>query len=129
MKIICIGRIKENFMEKSIKKKSKNIEIIELKNEKISSNPNISEIKKVIEIEGENILKKIQRDYVVALCVEGKEVTLEEFERIKSKNPTFIIGGSYGLSEQVKNRADEKISFSKMTFPHQLMRLVLVESL
>ena len=112
-------------------------EVIELNDEKIPQNPSLAECNKVIEAEGEQILKKINKDsYIIALCVEGKSLTSEEFAQKFSKitlagksSITFIIGGSLGLSESIKKLSDFKLSFSSFTFPHQLMRLILTEQI
>lgn len=102
-----------------------------------NNNPNGAEISEVIEAEGERILKKIGAgDYAVAMCIEGKQLSSEELSAmldnaaITGKSTVdFIIGGSYGLSNKVKNRADFKLSMSKMTFPHQMARMVLSEQI
>ena len=111
---------------------------LRLTEEKIrNNNPNEAEISEVIEAEGERILKKIGAgDYAVAMCIEGKQLSSEELSAmldnaaITGKSTVdFIIGGSYGLSNKVKNRADFKLSMSKMTFPHQMARMVLSEQI
>jgi 23S rRNA (pseudouridine1915-N3)-methyltransferase len=136
IKIICVGNIKEEFFRDAIEEYKKRltrytkIEIIEVKD--IS----YDDIDKSINLEGIEILKHIDsKDYVITLEIEGKELSSEEFaekiESIQSINPniTFVIGGSYGLSENVKERSNYKLSFSKMTFPHQLFRIVLLEQI
>ena len=136
IKIICVGNIKEEFFRDAIEEYKKRltrytkIEIIEVKD--IS----YDDIDKSINLEGIEILKHIDsKDYVITLEIEGKELSSEEFaekiESIQSINPniTFVIGGSYGLSENVKERSNYKLSFSKMTFPHQLFRVVLLEQI
>lgn len=137
IKILCVGKIKEDYLVNGIKEYIKRIkawetiEIIEVK-EYLSD-----DINKVIEQEGENILEKIQvNDYVITLEIEGKQMTsIELAKKIDSlytygnSNITFVIGGSWGLSEKVKKRSSFALSFSKFTFPHQLMRLVLLEQI
>ena len=136
IKIICVGNIKEEFFRDAIEEYKKRLtrysklEIIEVKD--IS----YDDIDKSINLEGIEILKHIDsKDYVITLEIEGKELSSEEFaekiESIQSINPniTFVIGGSYGLSENVKERSNYKLSFSKMTFPHQLFRIVLLEQI
>ena len=136
IKIICVGNIKEEFFRDAIEEYKKRltrytkIEIIEVKD--IS----YDDIDKSINLEGIEILKHIDsKDYVITLEIEGKELSSEEFaekiESIQSINPniTFVIGGSYGLSENVKERSNYKLSFSKMTLPHQLFRIVLLEQI
>lgn len=141
IKIICVGKIKEisltNLINEYLKRLSKfiNVEIIELKEVNLKS---LSEkdISSSLKIEGENILNHIKKDdYVISLCIEGKMFdslelsnSIDEFKR-SSKDIVFIIGSSYGLSEEVKRRSNLKLSFSKMTFPHQLMRLILLEQI
>lgn len=141
IKIICVGKIKEisltNLINEYLKRLSKfiNVEIIELKEVNLKS---LSEkdISSSLKIEGENILNHIKKDdYVISLCIEGKMFdslelsnSIDELKR-SSKDIVFIIGSSYGLSEEVKRRSNLKLSFSKMTFPHQLMRLILLEQI
>ncbi len=141
IKIICVGKIKEisltNLIDEYLKRLSKfiNVEIIELKEVNLKS---LSEkdIDSSLKIEGENILNHIKKDdYVISLCIEGKMFdslelsnSIDELKK-SSKNIVFIIGSSYGLSEEVKRRSNLKLSFSKMTFPHQLMRLILLEQI
>ena len=136
IKIITVGSIKEKYLKDAIdeykKRLSKynNIDIIELKDEEKV------EEEKAKEIEGEKILNKVQdKDYVITLEIEGKELTSPELANkinnilIENSNITFIIGGSYGLSDKVKERANYHLSFSKMTFPHQLFRVLLLEQI
>ena len=136
IKIICVGNIKEEFFRDAIEEYKKRltrytkIEIIEVKD--IS----YDDIDKSINLEGIEILKHIDsKDYVITLEIEGKELSSEEFaekiESIQSINPniTFVIGGSYGLSNSIKERSNFKLSFSKMTFPHQLFRIILLEQI
>ena len=134
MKIICVGKVKEKFFVDAINEYSKRIskytklEIIEIPDE---SNESIA-MKK----EGEKILSKIKdNDYVVTLEIEGNDLNSLEFaQKIdnnfnSNKNLTFVIGGSYGLDESVKSRSNYKISFSRLTFPHQLFRVILLEQI
>ena len=136
IKIICVGNIKEEFFRDAIEEYKKRltrytkIEIIEVKD--IS----YDDIDKSINLEGIEILKHIDsKDYVITLEIEGKELSSEEFaqklESIQTINPniTFVIGGSYGLSNSIKERSNYKLSFSKMTFPHQLFRIILLEQI
>ena len=136
IKIICVGNIKEDFFRDAIEEYKKRltrytkIEIIEVKD--IS----YDDIDKSINLEGIEILKHIDsKDYVITLEIEGKELSSEEFaqriESIQTINPniTFVIGGSYGLSNSIKERSNFKLSFSKMTFPHQLFRIILLEQI
>ena len=134
MKIICVGKIKEKFFRDAILEYFKRIskytklDIIEVLDEADES--------VALKKEGERILSKIKNnDYVITLEIEGKELSSLEFAKKidtnfnSNKNLTFVIGGSYGLSEDVKNRSDYKLSFSKFTFPHQLFRVMLMEQI
>lgn len=141
--IICVGKIKEKFFADAISEYSKrisryaNIKIIELKDESTSNISSPAETAKVLEREGERILEKIPNSsYTIALCIEGKQQSSEELsETISNLSVSgiscinFIIGGSLGLSDSVKSRSDLKLSFSKMTFPHQLMQMILLEQI
>ena len=143
VKIICLGKLKEKYLKDAIDEYSKrlsrfcNLEITELSDEKIPDNASLSEEQKVLETEGEKILKCISSsDYVVSLCVEGKQKSSEEFALLfkdlalgGKSTVVFVIGGSLGLSQSVKNRSDLRLGFSKMTFPHQLMRVFLTEQI
>ncbi len=136
-RIICIGKIKEKFLIDGINEYKKRIEgfskldILELKEY------NTPDILKNIENEGIEILNKITKDeYVITLEILGKKLDSVAFSKMlenvftyNSSKITFVIGGSNGLSESVKNRSNYKLSFSDMTFPHQLMRLILTEQL
>ena len=143
IKIICVGKLKEKYLTDGIAEYSKRIgrfakvEITELADEKIPDNPSDAICEKILNTEGDKILSKLGKDeYVIALCVEGKLLSSEELaDKIANvtlmgnNTVTFIIGGSLGLAECVKDRADFKLSFSRMTFPHQLMRVVLAEQI
>ena len=136
IKIITIGQLKEKYLKEAVEeytkriKKYSNIELIELKDE------GLVEEAKAIRLEGEKIKKYISdRDYVVTLEIEGKQVSSTEFADkinnmlIESSNIVFIIGGSYGLSDEIKQISKFHLSFSKMTFPHQLFRVILLEQI
>ncbi|WP_430482481.1 23S rRNA (pseudouridine(1915)-N(3))-methyltransferase RlmH [Rossellomorea marisflavi] len=139
--IITVGKLKEKYLKQGIAEYTKRlgayakIYIIELADEKAPEVLSDSEMQQVKNKEGERILSKISPDHhVIALAIQGKMKSSEELADTLDKLATygkskvaFIIGGSLGLSDDVLKRADEKLSFSKMTFPHQLMRLVLVE--
>lgn len=136
-RIICIGKIKEEYLTKGILEYKKRIngfsslEIIELKEY------NTLDISKNVENEGKEILSRIKNDdYVISLEIEGNVINSVEFSQYLEKLPTygksriiFVIGGSNGLSNEVKKRSDYALSFSKMTFPHQLMRLIIMEQI
>ena len=139
--VICVGKLKESFHVKAVEEYSKRLqaycklEIIELSDEKTPDGASPAEERKIKELEGQRILKSIKDDaLVIALAIEGKMLSSEEFaaeiDRIGLQGGShivFIIGGSLGLSDAVLQRADRKLSFSKMTFPHQLMRVILLE--
>ena len=139
--ILCVGKVKEKFyrdaIDEFVKRLSRycKLEIIEVADEKTDEQASETEIRLVKEKEGERILKNIRDDaYVITLCIDGKQLDSEELsEKIEKLGISgishiyFIIGGSLGLSEHVIKRADFKLSFSKMTFPHQLMRVILLE--
>lgn len=136
IKIITVGQIKEKYIQDAIKEYKKrlskytNIEVIEVKDEGL-----VEEVK-AIKLEAEKIKKHINdRDYIVTLEIEGKQMTSVEFANkidnilIENSNVDFIIGGSYGLSDDIKNMSRLHLSFSKMTFPHQLFRVLLLEQI
>ena len=141
--VVAVGKIKEKFFSAALDEYAKRLsayckfDIIEVKDEKTPENPSENEKNIVLGREAERIIPKIPKgSRVVALCVEGKEVTSEGFADMLSRcslegggRITFVIGGSMGLSEQVKDMADLKLSFSQMTFPHMLMRVILAEQI
>lgn len=143
IKVVTVGKMKEKYLKDGIAEYSKRIsrfakfEMIELSDEKTPDKASESENQKILEIEGQRILSKIaDRDFVIVLAIEGKTFFSEEFSKqleetsIKGFSTlTFIIGGSLGLSSSVKNRANLSVSFGRLTLPHQLMRLVLVEQI
>lgn len=133
IKIICIGKLKEKYWTGAVGEYSKrltrycNLEILELKESPSDD----------VDFEGSEILGKIKKDdYVITLEIKGKALTSEELAAKIDKlgvdgksNLAFIIGGSNGLSQQVMDRSDYPLSFSKMTFPHQMMRVFLLEQI
>lgn len=141
--IITVGKLKEKYLKQGIDEYLKRltayakVEIIELPDEKAPETLSDVEMLQIKDKEGERILSKINPEaHVIALAIEGKMKTSEELADTIDKlgtygksKITFIIGGSLGLSQEVMKRADEALSFSKMTFPHQLMRLILVEQI
>ena len=138
--LICVGKVKEKFYRDAIKEYEKRLgayiklNTIEISDEKVKVE-NDSEIALAMEKEGNNILSKIKdNQYVITLEILGKNLSSEEFaSKIDNLMLTgkgdvvLVIGGSYGLSDSVKKRSDFALSFSKMTFPHQMMRVVLLE--
>ena len=143
IKVVTVGKLKEKYLKDGIAEYSKRIsrfaklEMIELADEKTPDKASESENQKILEIEGQRILSKVgDRDFVIVLAIEGKTFSSEEFSKqleeasIKGFSTlTFIIGGSLGLSSSVKNRANLSVSFGRLTLPHQLMRLVLIEQI
>lgn len=141
--VLCVGKVKEAFMRDGIEEYSKRLnryvklKVVEVQDEKTPENASENENRKIIITEGERLLSKIKdSDYVCALAIQGKAYSSEEFSKYLDKTQTaskgnlvFVIGGSLGLSNAVLERADDKISFSKMTFPHQLMRMILLEQI
>lgn len=141
IKIITVGKLKEKYLKDAIAEYSKRLtrycklEVVELPDEKTSENASQKEEEMVKDKEGKNILQKIKdNEYVIALDLKGKHITSEEFAEFISEkavmgqpNITFVIGGSLGISQEVLARADYKLCFSKMTFPHQLFRVMLLE--
>lgn len=141
--IICVGKIKEKYLKDAINEYSKrlskycNLKIIEVSDEKLPAKLNVSTINETKEKECSKLIENLKKDsYVVALDLLGKEFSSEQFsekiENIKVKGfstISFIIGGTLGLTDSVKNNANELICFSKMTFPHQLIRVFLLEQL
>ncbi len=140
--IICIGKLKEKYWQAAIQEYLKRlgsyckVQIIELKETKLPSNPSSSDEKKVIETEGERIIERInETDFVISMEIEGEELSSDELakkiEKVSFEKSTidFVIGGSLGLSDRVKKRADMSLSFGRITLPHQLARVVLAEQI
>lgn len=141
--LICVGKIKEKYLNDAIKEYSKRLskycrlEIIEVADEKTDENASETLNLQVKDREGERILKHIKdSSYVITLEILGNMLTspeladkIEKTGLVGKSHITFIIGGSLGLSESVSKRSDYKLSFSKMTFPHQLMRVILLEQI
>lgn len=139
--IITVGKLKEKYLKQGIDEYLKRLsayakmDIIEVPDEKAPEELSETEMVQVKQKEGERILAKIHPDaHVIALAIEGKMKSSEELADNLDKLATygkskvaFVIGGSLGLSQEVLQRADDKLSFSKMTFPHQLMKLILLE--
>ncbi|MFD1780559.1 23S rRNA (pseudouridine(1915)-N(3))-methyltransferase RlmH [Fredinandcohnia salidurans] len=139
--IVTIGKLKEKYLIQGINEYLKRltayakVDLIELADEKAPENLSESEMEQVKQKEGERILSKLSDDtHVIALAIEGKmkssEQLADDLENLATYGKSkiaFIIGGSLGLSKDVMKRSNDTLSFSKMTFPHQLMRLILVE--
>lgn len=143
IRIIAIGKIKEQYLKMGIDEYLKrlkpyvNMEIVEVNDEPVNENPSNSQIEMVKNKEGEKVLKILKEgDYVINLDLKKKQYTSEEFAKMIEEKMvlggsfiTFIIGGSYGLSDALKNRANLSISLSNMTFLHQMTRLILLEQI
>lgn len=144
IKIIAVGKIKEKFYKDAIDEYLKRmqtynkVEIIEVADEMAAENLSEKELEQVKEKEGERILGKISKeDYVVSLEILGKQIDSIEFAKFIEnemaegfgRNLVFIIGGSNGLAKEVSQRSNKKLSFGKMTYPHQLMRVILTEQI
>lgn len=140
--IIAVGKLKESYLRDGCSEYLKRLgsfaktEIIEISEERCGDNPSQSEILKVIEKEGERIIQKIPKGAsVITLCIEGKQYSSPDFSKLientsmENSRLCFIIGGSFGLSDEVKALSKSKLSFGKMTLPHQLARLVLLEQI
>lgn len=141
--VICEGKLKEKYLRDACDEYSKRLSaycklnIAELSPHRIPENPSENEIANALEAEGKEILSKIPNGAkVYAMCIEGKQMPSEKLAARISEcsvqgfsNVVFIIGGSHGLSDEVKRRADFKLSMSEMTFPHQLARVMLLEQI
>lgn len=140
--IICVGKLKEQFLRDGCSEYLKRLspyaktQLIEVAEERASDNPSAAEIQSIIEKEGARIIDKILKGAaVIPLCIEGREFSSPEFaseiEKISLSNSkiAFVIGGSFGLADKVKSLGKIKLSFGKITLPHQLARLVLTEQI
>lgn len=141
--IIAVGKIKEKFFTDAIGEYAKRLsayckfEVVEVKDEKTPDNPTENEKNVILDREAERILQKIPKGAkVISLCVEGKQMTSEKFADLLERSAVegtsrlvFVIGGSMGLADKVKSISDLRLSFSEMTFPHMLMRVILAEQI
>ncbi|MBQ8915427.1 MAG: 23S rRNA (pseudouridine(1915)-N(3))-methyltransferase RlmH [Clostridia bacterium] len=142
LKFITVGSLAERHWREACDEYKKRlsltckVEDCEIRETKIAKNPTDGDIKQVLESEAERILAQIpQKAFVIALCIEGKQLSSEELARVIDQKTTegfsdicFIIGSSHGLSDKVKARADLRLSMSRLTFPHQLARVMLLEA-
>lgn len=138
---ISVGTLKESYLKDAVAEYKKRlmqyakVEEINISEQTIKNEDDISEVRRALDAEGERIIAKIPKaSYIIAMCVEGKEYdsialakAIGEAVDLRGR-VTFIIGSSHGLSDNVKNLADAKISLSRLTFPHQLMRVILIEA-
>lgn len=141
--LITVGKIKESYFREAIAEYSKRLQsycrlqIVEVADEKTPDGPSAAEEERILLAEGERILSKIpQGAYVISLEIEGKKMDSMQLARLIEQKSVqgeshlvFVIGGSLGLSKKVKSKADLALSFSDMTFPHQLMRVILLEQI
>ena len=142
IKIIAVGKIKEKYLVDGINEYLKRIsryskiEVVEIPDEKAPENLSLKDEEIIKDKEGEKILSKIGNEFVIVLAIEGQKLNsvelaeyIEKVFSYESSDITFIIGGSLGLSKKIYERSNFKLSFSDMTFPHQLMRMILLEQI
>ena len=143
VKLICVGKMRERFYIDAFEEYKKRLnaycrfECEEVSEYRLPEKPSQAEIESALQREAQNIERLIPSDaYVVALCVEGREIESEAMAELISQRENsgkpklcFLIGGSFGMAECIKNRANFKLSMSKMTFPHHLARVMLAEQL
>lgn len=143
VKLICVGKMRERFYIDAFSEYAKRLqaycrfECVELTEQRLPENPSQKEITAALDREAAEIIKNIPTDaYIVAMCVEGRQMKSEGMakliaERAGSGKPKlcFLIGGSFGMSDEVKQRADMRLSMSEMTFPHHLARVMLAEQI
>ena len=139
--VVCVGKLKESCWREAVQEYSKRLsaycrlELDELAEERLPESPTGAQIEAALDAEAARILPRLEGKTVVALCVEGRGLTSEELaarmgrEIDAGHKLAFVIGSSHGLSERVKSRADIRLSFSAMTFPHQLFRVMLLEQI
>lgn len=141
--VIAVGKLKEKYLKDAVAEYLKRlgayskVNIIEISEERCGDNPSLSEIEQVKSKEGERIIAKIPKgSYVIPMCIEGEQMSSEDFSKKLedisvngASEVTFIIGGSFGLSNEVKAQGKLRLSFGKLTLPHQLMRVILLEQI
>ena len=144
LRVLCVGKVKEEFYRNRIQEFSEQLnrqvktEIIEVEDERTPDGSNELNLNKIRQAEGERLLRYLPKnaeELVIALCIDGKKYNQEQLMRLIKRyeaergisQVTYVIGGSVGLDERVIRRADVRLSFSDMTFPHQLMRVMLLE--
>lgn len=140
IKVVAVGKLKDDFILKGVNEYAKRLsrycdfKIVEVGEENFTKTPNSSEIERIKKLEGENIAKELS-GLVVVMDIAGKSFDSESFSKKLSQmleqnsNITFVIGGSYGISDLIKSKANLRVSFSPMTFPHGLFRLMLTEQI
>ena len=143
IRLICVGKLKERFYAEAVAEYTKRLsafcrlELIELPEERLGENPSASEIETALNREVEQIERKLLKDgTLICLCVEGGQMESEAFAGLLTRTESsgrprlsFVIGGSFGLARRLKDRADFRLSMSKMTFPHHLARVMLLEQI
>ncbi|MDY5376834.1 MAG: 23S rRNA (pseudouridine(1915)-N(3))-methyltransferase RlmH [Eubacterium coprostanoligenes] len=141
--VIAVGKLKEKYLRDACEEYLKRlgtyskVSVVEVNEERCSDNPSESEIENVKQKEGQRIIAKIPKgSFIVPMCIEGTQFSSEDFAKkieatavAGNSDITFIIGGSFGLSDEVKSLGKLKLSFGKLTLPHQLMRVVLLEQI
>ncbi|MDY4698993.1 23S rRNA (pseudouridine(1915)-N(3))-methyltransferase RlmH [Eubacterium coprostanoligenes] len=141
--VIAVGKLKEKYLRDACEEYLKRlgtyskVSVVEINEERCSDNPSESEIENVKQKEGQRIIAKIPKgSFIVPMCIEGTQFSSEDFAKkieatavAGNSDITFIIGGSFGLSDEVKSLGKLKLSFGKLTLPHQLMRVVLLEQI
>ncbi len=141
--VITVGKLKEDYLRAACEEYLKRlglfakVQVVELSEYKVPQNPSQPQIETCLKQEGQAILSKIPaQSFVVAMCIEGKMLSSEQLaetflqaQNRGSSQISFVIGGSWGLDETVKQRADLRLSMSRMTFPHQLARVMLLEQI
>ena len=143
IRLICVGKLKERFYAEAVAEYTKRLnafcrlELIELSEERLGENPSAAEIEAALNREAEQIEKKLLKDgTLICLCIEGGQMESEAFAGMLTRTEnsgrprlSFVIGGSFGLARKLKDRADLRLSMSKMTFPHHLARVMLLEQI
>ncbi len=143
IRIICIGKLKENYLRDACDEYLKRLKafcrvnIIELNPYRLTEDPNEAQIKNALKDECERIIEKTDKNsHIISLCIEGKKLSSESFSKELDNifvsgagTPVFIIGSSHGLSDEIKDKSRLKLSMSEMTFPHQLARVMLLEQI
>ncbi len=146
IRILCVGKIKEGFYRNRIQEYQKMLskkcqfEIIEVEDEKTEEQLSEAERNRILKLEGDKLRKYLSNkndDWIVALCIDGKQYSTNQwkqkvetiYRQQKWNQITYVIGGSLGLDSSIIQMADEKLSFSRLTFPHQLMRVMLIEQI
>ena len=143
IRLICVGKLKERFYAEAVAEYAKRLgafcrlEVIELAEERLGENPSAAELEAALNREAEQIEKKLLEDgTLVCLCIEGGQMDSEAFAGLLTRTEnsgrprlSFVIGGSFGLAQKLKDRADLRLSMSKMTFPHHLARVMLLEQI